>query len=308
MTTHIAVIITCFNRKDKTTDSLVHLFKACDTYNQAHPQAAIELSVYLTDDGCTDGTADAVREVCEGHDLHIIQGNGHCYWAGGMRLAWNEALKQKGKWDFYLLLNDDTMVYPEVFEELFSAHRFALDSCHKAGLYSGITCDIDNPSVITYGGEVFNGKVQADGEKISANASPMAVDQTNANILLVSKEIVDSLGIFHEGFIHGSADYDYSMQAHKHGFPVMVTAKVCGACEYDHLSGKNEVAKLGAMSLSQRIKYLKNPVHSDHDYLLYIRRNLPHKYLVSLILRKIRLYSPKLYGTICHYRRLHEYK
>lgn len=308
MNVNIAVIITCFNRKDKTTACLTHLFTACDSYNRLHGSSPIELSVYLTDDGCTDGTADAARKACAGQDLHIIQGNGQCYWAGGMRLAWNEALKEKGKWAFYLLLNDDTIVYPDVFDRLFQAHRFALDTYHRPGLYSGITCDINNPSTITYGGEIFKGKIQADGEKVTTDASPKAVDQTNANILLVSKEIVDDIGIFHDGFIHGSADYDYSMQARRHGYPVMVTADVCGACEYDHLSGKDELAKLGSMTLSERMKYMKNPVRSDHDYLLYIKRNMPHKYLASIILRKIRLFSPKLYGFISHYRGLHEYQ
>ena len=85
----IAVILTCFNRKEKTVQCLRHLFAAASQYNTGHADGEeVHLSIFLTDDGCTDGTADAVKEECEGQELHIIQGDGKCYWAGGMRLAW----------------------------------------------------------------------------------------------------------------------------------------------------------------------------------------------------------------------------
>lgn len=306
MNINIAVIITCFNRKAKTIECLKHLLKAYNSYNYTHIESPIKLTIYLTDDGCTDGTADAVRNICKGYNLHIIQGNGQCFWAGGMRLAWNEALKQKNNWDFYLLLNDDTMVFDDIFEQLFYTHHFSIDTYNKPGLYSGIICDINNPVKITYGGEIVKGNFHADEHRMQPQNTPTLVDRTNANILLVSKYIVNDIGIFYEGFIHGSADYDYSMQARKHNYPVLITHKVCGACENDHLSRKDEIHKLRAMSLSQRMRFFKNPVNSDQDYLLYIRRNMPHKFIISWILRKIRIFIPKLYETISSYRGLYE--
>lgn len=306
MNTTIAVILTCFNRKNKTTACLKLLFKACKYYNTLHPSNALDLSIYLTDDGCTDGTAEAVSEICQGYDLHITKGNGHCYWAGGMRLAWREALKSSNKWDFFLLLNDDTMMMENAFDSLFAMHKYAIKTFLKPGLYSGMTCDIANPDIITYGGEILKGKIQADGRKVGKSEKPQLVDQANANILLVPSEIVSNMGIFHEGFRHGGADYDYSMQAHKQGYPILVSPKVCGACEYDHLSTGEEVQKLAAMSLKERIAYFKNPIHSDDDYLLYIKRNLPHKLILCWILRKIRIMTPLIYGKICKLRGLQD--
>ena len=308
MIVKIATIITCFNRKEKTVSCLTHLFETADIYNSRHPEATINLSVYLTDDGCTDGTAEAVKAVCKDKDLHIIQGDGNCFWAGGMRLAWNEALKSPQKWDYYLLLNDDTIVFNNVFDELFQAHRYALTHYKKGGLYSGITCDLNHPDVITYGGERFNDKINAEGTKVTESKQPQVVDQTNANILLIHKDVVNQLGIFYKDFIHGGADYDYSMQAKKHGFPVLVTAHSCGACEYDHLSGNIEINKLKSMSWKERRIYMSNPIHSDQDYFLYIKRNLPHKYFLSKILRNIRWVCPSLYGQICKLRKLKDYK
>ena len=63
MNINIAVIITCFNRKAKTIECLKHLLKAYNSYNYTHIESPIKLTIYLTDDGCTDGTADAVRNI-----------------------------------------------------------------------------------------------------------------------------------------------------------------------------------------------------------------------------------------------------
>lgn len=62
---------------------------------KSYSDADISLSVYLTDDGCTDGTSQAVRDIFKGKDITIMQGDGNLYWAGGMRFAWKEALKKK---------------------------------------------------------------------------------------------------------------------------------------------------------------------------------------------------------------------
>lgn len=308
MELNIAVIITCYNRKNKTIACLTHLFEACNSYNNFHTESPIILSIYLTDDACTDGTPDAVKNCCKNYDLHIIQGDGQCYWAGGMRLAWKEAHKKRDKWTFYLLLNDDTLVTDNVFEELLNTHQYAIKTFGISGIYSGITCDINDKQKVTYGGELFaNGKL-TESQKVSSALFPQIVNQTNANILLVPKEIVDKFGIFDDGFIHGGADYDYSLQIGRKGYPILVTANVCGKCKYDHLSGNEEIKKFMSMSLAERLKYFKNPIHSDKDYLHYIKRNFPHKYIFCWILRKIRIYHPSLYNFICQKRGLHDYK
>lgn len=307
MITKIATILTCFNRKEKTINCLKNLFEACDNYNIHHKQSPIAVSIYLTDDGCTDGTADAVREICHGKDLHIIQGNGQCYWAGGMRLAWTEALKKKGNWDFYLLLNDDTLVFPNVFEELFSTHQYALNIYKEPGLYSGITCDIKDKSHITYGGEKFVSNAQGKSYTTRPSHTPQIVDKANANIMLISHNVVEKIGIFYKGYIHGCADYDYSMTAKKNKFPTLITANVCGECEYDHMSGLEEITQLIKMNYQQRKKYVLFPTHSDKDYLLFVKRQTPKRYIFCWLLRKIRIIHPKLYLKISKLRKMKGY-
>lgn len=103
----IAVLLTVFNRKDKTLKCLQHLF------NQL-PIEGYSIDVYLTDDGCTDGTPEAVKE--QYPQVNIIHGDGNLFWNRGMYTAWEKAA-QKG-YDFYLWLNDDTILLPNALSKL----------------------------------------------------------------------------------------------------------------------------------------------------------------------------------------------
>jgi GT2 family glycosyltransferase len=293
----IAALLTCFNRKNKTVACLKSLLLTVKNYNNI-TNDKVEVSIFLTDDACTDGTAQAAKEVCQGEDIHIVQGNGNLFWAGGMRTAWNEALKQKQEWDFFLLLNDDTTLHTNALAELMDTHRYCIDRYGCSGIYSGITCAVGHPETITYSGDVFESRAKGKWHRLGPAFEPQMVDQCNANILLVPYEVLNKIGIFHKGYIHGGADLDYCMQVRKAGMPALITAQIIGECEYDHFSEKEECERLIRMTLSERRKYVYHPTHSDKDYLLFVKRNIPHKYLISKILRKVRLYCPRLYYYI----------
>ena len=70
----IAAIMTCHNRKNKTMACLKSLFTIIP-----------ETDVYLTDDGSTDGTSEAVLYTYP--NVHIISGDGNLYWNRGMYVA-----------------------------------------------------------------------------------------------------------------------------------------------------------------------------------------------------------------------------
>ncbi len=75
-----------FNRKDKTIECLRRL------YNQL-PIKDYIVDVYLTNDGCTDGTPEAVKQLFP--QVHIIDGDGSLFWNRGMYIAWQESSKKK---------------------------------------------------------------------------------------------------------------------------------------------------------------------------------------------------------------------
>lgn len=87
----IAVLLTVHNRREKTLNCLQNLFSQ-------KVSGGYEIQIYLTNDGCTDTTAEAVEK--DFPQVHIIKGNGNLFWNRGMWTAWNAAVKDK-KYDYY---------------------------------------------------------------------------------------------------------------------------------------------------------------------------------------------------------------
>lgn len=293
----IAAILTCFNRREKTILCLKSLFEALDNYNEGCPNREIDITVFLTDDGCTDGTTAAILSEFSNklQKIHILKGTGGLFWAGGMRFAWSTALKYKNDWDFFLLLNDDVALLPNCIYELMCTHEFSLKHKGKAGLYSGITYSTTEPHVLTYSGCIWLNKTTGKMKMLGEADVPQLCDVTNANILLVDRSVYEKIGIFYDGFIHGGADHDYSFQANKSGFPVWVTASCCGFCDNDHDSLQEEKQKLLSMSFKERYKYFHSPVHSIQDYIIGTKRRAPQRWIIAAIGRYMNLYCPHIY-------------
>lgn len=293
----IAALLTCFNRKQKTLACLEGLFQSQAAFKN-NTGSSIELEVFLTDDGCTDGTAQAVKDAFAGKSIHILQGTGDMFWAGGMRFAWKEAQKRHGEWDYYLLLNDDTTINADCFNELMDTETYSLDNYKQPAVVSGITCSAEDPTVITYGGDIIPNKFNGRQIRLGRSSEPQMVDLTNANVLLVPKEVVDKIGIFYEGYKHGCADNDYSMLARRKGIPVLITPGACGTCENDHGSKTDFRNKIINMSQKERTAYFNHPIRCNSDYLTFIRRNMPARYPLSWLFRMMLTYYPKLYFRI----------
>lgn len=290
---NIAVLLTCHNRKSKTLSCLKSLYEACDAFNAS--QEEVELSIYLTDDGCTDGTADAVRENFVGKDITILQGDGNLFWAGGMRFAWNEALKRHDEWGYYLLLNDDTDILQDCFSELFKAENFSQQNYGQEAIVSGICCAKGDHSKMTYGGDVWVNRFLATSKRLGVSSSPQMVDMTNANILLVPTSVVDKIGTFSKEYIHGAADYDYTVRARKAKIPVLISANFCGACDNDHENTAERSQKIIAMSRSERKKYFSFPLRSGKDHLTFYKANVPIRYPLVWLGRQLQQKLPRLY-------------
>src|SRR5581483_12068316 len=77
---------------------------------------AIELRAVLIDDGSRDGTALAVR--MQFPWVEVVRGDGSLYWCQGMHRAFDIALRQG--FDYYLWLNDDTLLTLDALSRLLS--------------------------------------------------------------------------------------------------------------------------------------------------------------------------------------------
>lgn len=278
----VAVLLTCHNRKEKTLACL-------DSFHAAYKQKGYSFDIYLVDDGSNDGTGDAIKQWYP--QIYYIEGNGHLFWAGGMRLAWRTALKRK-KYYAFLLLNDDVVLFEDFLDNLLKTDEFSFNKNGRKGIYSGATID-NRTNKITYGGEkITTNHFIVQNRLLNPNEHPQECDLTNANVLWISKEVVDEIGIFDDVYTHGIADFDYSLRAVKKGIPVYLAPNIGGICIFDH----DRNWKSNDTSLKERMLFLKSPKGLAYkEYLYYIRKHFPLYLPYSFITLWLKTYFPFLW-------------
>lgn len=205
----IAALLTIHNRKKKTLCCLQNLFqqKLPDGY---------EMDVYLTDDGCTDGTPETVR--IQFSTVHIVSGNGNLFWNRGMYTAWEAAAKSKD-YDFYLWLNDDTNLFKNVLYGMLIA---AIQKGEQS-IIVGITCSAIQETT-TYGGYMR-------GRLLNPNGTFQRCETFNGNCVLIPKYVYKVIGNLDWTYRHAIGDLDYGYRASRAGIKSYVTAYYIGSCE-----------------------------------------------------------------------------
>ncbi|MBQ7180169.1 MAG: glycosyltransferase family 2 protein [Bacteroidaceae bacterium] len=293
----IAAVLTCHNRREKTLRCLEALFRSTDNMEERPC-----LAVFLTDDGCTDGTAQAVQKAFPDRDIRITRSEDDLFWARGMCLSWRKAMEEGMSWDYYLLLNDDTCLLPDGLNTVIETLAHCCRQTGKEGLISGLTVSDDAESRITYGGMRWRNRWLGINEMVVPEGEPLPCDETNANILLVPRSVVERIGIFHDGYRHSCADYDYALMAGRHGIPSFVTGFPCGVCDFDHPDQWGKQKKLEQMTRAERRAYFAHPLTSSADHLLFVRRNTPLRYPLVWLGRWMNIYCPGLYNRLTGFR------
>lgn len=205
----IAVLLTVHNRRDTTLNCLGNLF------SNIIPSKVI-IHVYMVDDGCTDGTSEAVSKVFP--QVTIIKGDGSLYWNRGMWTAWNEAAKHD--YDFYLWLNDDTFVKPYMIESLIKTS----EKVNNEAIIIGAT-QSSGSQQITYGGR------DKDGNIPPLNGQKAEVNYFNGNIVLIPQCVYQILGNLDYYFMHSKGDFDYGMRAAAAGIKMIQCGEALGVCD-----------------------------------------------------------------------------
>jgi GT2 family glycosyltransferase len=273
----IAVLLATRNRKAKTVACLQSLQR------QRLPQG-VDLAVHLTDDASSDGTPGAVLAAWPGARLY--NGRGNLFWAGGMRHTWRQAEKESP--DFYLLLNDDTVLHEDAVTTLLNAPSVNNSLC------IGSTKDPFTHQR-SYGGRKLTAKRSwRDDEVVLSETEYLPCDVANANIMLVPKKIVEEIGILSDAYTHGLADYDYSLTARRAGFTVHVAPGFLGECVNDH--GKSW--KSQKTTLRQRIEHLKSPKGlAYNEYMTFIKRHFPLSYPSAFVKVWMKTFFPFIWET-----------
>jgi GT2 family glycosyltransferase len=241
----------------------------------------VEKDTFLVDDGSTDGTSLAVRRRFP--DVKLISGDGSLFWNGGMRLAFQEAINHG--YDYYLWLNDDTILYPKALNGLLN-----IASKHAFCLIVGSVCDPDT-NTRTYGGVRCASKflplrfkpVMPDKNK------PLTCETFNGNCVLIPKDATDRIGNLSPDFTHGMGDFDYGLRATKAGLCILVAPGYYGICTYNPASvhfDKNQ-------PIWRRLKVLHSPKGlPPREWMLFSRRHAPYIWPLYWLKLYLRVFFP----------------
>jgi GT2 family glycosyltransferase len=167
-------------------------------------------SVYVVDDGSTDGTADAIA--AELPSVRILQGDGNRWWTGATELGMRAAYAAGAEWIGWL--NDDAAPRPGACAQL----------CATAVATGAVVtgqCVVPPDGPVVYGGlrrrRVGLQLVEASG------SAPVPIDAACGNFVVFPRAVVATIG-FPDGrrLPHAHGDSDYTLRARRAGFTLLV--------------------------------------------------------------------------------------
>ena len=244
----IAALMTCHNRKQKTLDSLKSLFSQSGC-------SQVALSVYLVDDGSMDGTAAAVTEIYP--QVHLIQGDGSLFWNRGMHMAFAAALDRD--YDYYLWLNDDTLLYPSALTGLLqTSAEVHVAQVNAPAIIVGSTRDPETDR-LTYGGMVRGGWwCPLRFPLVEPAERPQQCDTVNGNCVLIPRAVARVVGNLDLAFTHYMGDLDYGLRTQQQGCTVWIAPGYIGTCS-PNLLPQSWSGAVGDLSWEQRWQQIWQP-------------------------------------------------
>lgn len=204
--------MTVYNRKAHTLQCLKNIKEQTINVNKD-----VKVDIYLTNDGCTDGTPEAVKELFP--YVNIIEGDGTLFWNRGMYAAWQEAAKSD--YDFYLWLNDDTHLKSDAIERLLECS----ESKKNESVVIGSCSSSANENEITYGGHDEKGRLIKD---VTTERKCVIF---HGNIVFIPRFIFNKIGFNDQYYRHAMGDFDYSLMVHKNKLGAYVAKGVLGICD-----------------------------------------------------------------------------
>jgi len=212
----LAVLLTVHNRKAKTLACLQAVFA------QEGLPANLQTKIFLVDDGCTDGTPQAVQVYFP--SVTILSGTGDLFWCGGMRLAFDTAMKED--FAYYLWLNDDTVLFSNAINRLLVVSALFNDEAI-------IAASVQDPqtATLTYGGvRRLHRWRPLKFTLVLPEEKPIPVETMNGNCVLIPRKVAQKVGNIDSAFTHAIGDYDYGLQACKLGIPIYLAPGYYGTC------------------------------------------------------------------------------
>ena len=279
MESTIAVLLTCHNRKDKTLLCL-------DSFFKAEKPSGFSFDIFLVDDGSNDGTSCQVLKKYP--SIKVIQGDGNLFWNKGMRLAWETAI-EKQEYNFYLWLNDDTVLYNNAINELIKCSEETYIKESKETIITGAFKTAEKENRFSYGGRTDLGDVIPNGQLQQCT-------YINGNTVIIPNEVYKQIGVLSKDYTHTMGDFDYGLRAIEAGFKCYTTRKYIGICELnEEVSGWCNPK----ISIFKRLQLLHAPNGLNiKEYKKFRQRFWLKTYRIYIAKAYIKCIFPSLYNIL----------
>jgi rhamnopyranosyl-N-acetylglucosaminyl-diphospho-decaprenol beta-1,3/1,4-galactofuranosyltransferase len=181
-----------------------------ETLHAAQAQSRPPDRLYVIDNASSDGTPELLASEFPGVvHVRLTENTGP---AGGLARG-IKAARADG-FDAYWLLDDDSRAEPDVLETLLSLLESSgvgvgIVGCKGGMLRFGVIRHVDDP----------RGRYRTVGD------DSMAVDFVLLDGSLVSRRVVDAIGVPQAAYFLMMEDVEYSLRARRAGFDVVVTAR-----------------------------------------------------------------------------------
>lgn len=225
----VCVLLTCFNRKDKTIQCIKSLMEG---------NTGLDLHFVVVDDGSLDGTKEALYQLRKETSslVDVYSGDGNLFYSGGMRVAMEKA---GDGYDYYVLVNDDVLFYKGILEKIITED--------ETKVIVGPTCDREGKC--SYGGIRYIKGIRY--KTIRPTDHDRSCDTFNANMVVIPGDVFRTVPKMDEIYRHSLGDFDYGLQIKRAGFGIEVADCFVGVCENNSSKG---TWRDNTLSLIERIR------------------------------------------------------
>lgn len=224
----IALIILNWKQPELTFNTLDSIFKCQNQGFTYH--------IFLVDNGSPDDSvAQFKAKYNQNKKVTILETKANLGYAGGNNFGLKKALKQK--FDYYLVANNDILVAPDFLQKLFNASQKFPEAILTPKIYfaPGYEFYKDRYSKSEIGKVIW-----AVGSKIDWNniygsnigidevdhgqydKKPPQIDFISGCCFLVSRKILQKIGIFDERYYLYMEDSDLTVRAKKAGYQLLL--------------------------------------------------------------------------------------
>lgn len=213
-------IIVNWNLRADTLECLHSLFAA----------GALAGSVIVVDNGSTDGSVEAIRSAF-GDSVGVIETGENLGLAGGINVGVRRALEMTADWIF--LLNNDTLVAPDLFEQFASA----ASKIPEVAIWGPQILFHADPERIWFlaerrvAGTLLGRRANASDRLDPALAAPFQADYISGCAMLVRRDVFQEIGGYDPTFFLFAEEVDFCQRARSAGF-------VLGAAPQAHVLHK----------------------------------------------------------------------